>query len=85
MITPSLSPTPCGFPLIPPLPLLKHTLLDKYMLFEGHLGNSRNLGRVPVRWVLVASLTGDLLLSQGTKVHYPNKEINKKEKMGIEC
>jgi hypothetical protein len=83
MITPSLSPTPCGFLLIPALPLLKHTLLDKYMLFEGHLGNSRNLGRVQVKWVLVASLAEDLLLRQGKKVHCPKKEISKKETMGI--
>jgi hypothetical protein len=86
MITPSVSLTQCGFRLIPSLPLLKHSLLDKYLLFEEPLGNSMNLGRVQVRWVLVASLTEDLLPRQGQRMFIAqNKEISKKEKIGIEC
>jgi hypothetical protein len=45
-----------------------------------------NLGRVQVRWVLVASLTEDLLPRQGQRMFIAqNKEISKKEKIGIEC
>ena len=70
IITPSLSPTACGFCLIPPFPLLKQSLLfNKYLLFEGLVGSSRKLGGIHLRWVLVlvVSLTKDLRLHQDQK------------------
>lgn len=65
IITPSVSPSTCAILLISPFPLLKHSLLlNKYLLSEGPLGSSRNLGGVRLKGVLVLvfSLNKDLVM-----------------------